>query len=252
MPAAPQTTSPSWNFPKGFATSLKPEWIHYIQCEMQGEKLISLYHDMAKANIPATVPGVANFGLNFSSYDSSMPPPWDFDLKDFAQNDVCWGTIPIHISEALFTKGFIRQQVANSRYLPQVRKNGEFEPEFLIPTMSMTTEQQNRFNESQQARGGPSAFAIECSQGIVNAAIGMFAPMVVESAASAIKKGIVEWCGAVRTGPAESKIKNFNVLLTDSPFNSKQNRMKMAEIMFETFNVKGLFIGVQATLALYA
>lgn len=26
----------------------------------------------------------------------------------------------------------------------------------------------------------------------------------------------------------------------------------MAEIMFETFNVKGLFIGVQATLALYA
>lgn len=26
----------------------------------------------------------------------------------------------------------------------------------------------------------------------------------------------------------------------------------MAEIMFETFNVKGLFIGVQATLALFA
>jgi actin-related protein 3 len=26
----------------------------------------------------------------------------------------------------------------------------------------------------------------------------------------------------------------------------------MAEIMFETFGVKGLFIGVQATLALYS
>ena len=31
-----------------------------------------------------------------------------------------------------------------------------------------------------------------------------------------------------------------------------KNREQMAEIMFETFNVKGLFIGVQATLALYA
>jgi actin-related protein 3 len=31
-----------------------------------------------------------------------------------------------------------------------------------------------------------------------------------------------------------------------------ENREQMAEIMFETFNVKGLFIGVQATLALYA
>lgn len=34
--------------------------------------------------------------------------------------------------------------------------------------------------------------------------------------------------------------------------NTPENREQMAEIMFETFNVKGLFIGVQATLALYA
>ena len=31
--------------------------------------------------------------------------------------------------------------------------------------------------------------------------------------------------------------------------NTPENREQMAEIMFETFNVKGLFIGVQATLA---
>lgn len=34
--------------------------------------------------------------------------------------------------------------------------------------------------------------------------------------------------------------------------NSPENREQMAEIMFETFGVKGLFIGVQAVLALYS
>ncbi len=41
-------------------------------------------------------------------------------------------------------------------------------------------------------------------------------------------------------------------ILTEPPMNTPENREQMAEIMFETFNVKGLFIGVQATLALYA
>jgi actin-related protein 3 len=34
--------------------------------------------------------------------------------------------------------------------------------------------------------------------------------------------------------------------------NSPENREQMAEIMFETFGVKGLFIGEQAALALYS
>ena len=42
------------------------------------------------------------------------------------------------------------------------------------------------------------------------------------------------------------------VMLTEPPMNSPANREQMAEIMFETFNVKGLHIGVQATLALYS
>lgn len=41
-------------------------------------------------------------------------------------------------------------------------------------------------------------------------------------------------------------------ILTEPPLNSPENREQMAEIMFETFGVKGLFIGVQATLALYS
>mmetsp|Transcript_122248 Transcript_122248/g.346570 ORF Transcript_122248/g.346570 Transcript_122248/m.346570 type:complete len:418 (+) Transcript_122248:99-1352(+) len=40
-------------------------------------------------------------------------------------------------------------------------------------------------------------------------------------------------------------------LLTEPPFNTPENRELTAEIMFETFNVKGLHIAVQAVLALY-
>lgn len=39
-------------------------------------------------------------------------------------------------------------------------------------------------------------------------------------------------------------------VLTEPPMNPPENRESMAEIMFETFNVKGLHIGVQAVLAL--
>ena len=35
--------------------------------------------------------------------------------------------------------------------------------------------------------------------------------------------------------------KNVNVLLTDSPFNTKERRAKMAEIMFEKLRVKSEF-----------
>mmetsp|Transcript_24958 Transcript_24958/g.26051 ORF Transcript_24958/g.26051 Transcript_24958/m.26051 type:complete len:424 (+) Transcript_24958:70-1341(+) len=39
-------------------------------------------------------------------------------------------------------------------------------------------------------------------------------------------------------------------VLTEPPMNPPENRENMAEIFFETFNVAGLYIGVQATLAL--
>lgn len=42
------------------------------------------------------------------------------------------------------------------------------------------------------------------------------------------------------------------VLLTERPLNPKANREKMAEIMFETFGVEGVYIAIQAVLALYA
>lgn len=42
------------------------------------------------------------------------------------------------------------------------------------------------------------------------------------------------------------------VVLTEPPLNPPENREHVAEIMFETFNVKGLYIGVQAVFALIA
>ncbi|TIB73687.1 Actin/actin-like protein [Wallemia mellicola] len=45
---------------------------------------------------------------------------------------------------------------------------------------------------------------------------------------------------------------DHHVLLTEPPLNAPENRESMAEIMFESFNVQGLYIAVQAVLALAA
>lgn len=45
---------------------------------------------------------------------------------------------------------------------------------------------------------------------------------------------------------------DHNFILTEPPMNTPENREVTAEIMFETFGVPGLYIGVQAILALYA
>jgi actin len=42
------------------------------------------------------------------------------------------------------------------------------------------------------------------------------------------------------------------VLLTEAPLNPKANREKMTEVMFETHNVQGLYIAIQAVLSLYS
>jgi len=58
-----------------------------------------------------------------------------------------------------------------------------------------------------------------------------------------------DYCFAneLRVDPSEHK-----VMLTEAPGNPKVNREKMTQLMFDTFQVQGMYIAIQAVLSLYS
>lgn len=74
-----------------------------------------------------------------------------------------------------------------------------------------------------------------------------------------IEHGVVEdWDGMEKiwehcfTFELRCEASEHKVMLTEAPMNPKENREKMASIMFETFNVRALYIAIQAVLSLYS
>ena len=45
---------------------------------------------------------------------------------------------------------------------------------------------------------------------------------------------------------------DYNILITETPMNPKENKEKMIQIMFESFNVGGLYIAIEPVLSLYS
>ena len=58
--------------------------------------------------------------------------------------------------------------------------------------------------------------------------------------------------GHVFTNELRVAPEEHNIMITEAPFNPKENKEKMAQIMFETFNVPCLNISIQAVLSLYS
>ncbi|CAE8644438.1 unnamed protein product [Polarella glacialis] len=132
---------------------------------------------------------------------------------------------------------------------------GNIEPQFVIPTcVANSTKKAGGVHISQtQTMGiadadfyiGDEAYARKDSMGYL--------------LSYPVSKGRIEHWDDMERYLQQAIFRNLrcipeehNFLMTEPPFNTPENRELMAEMMFETFNVNGLHIAVQAVLALYA
>jgi len=128
---------------------------------------------------------------------------------------------------------------------------GNSEPSYIIPTMIATNQ-----NSTTSGRGGTSEGVEDLNFHIGDEAIANSRSFSVYYP---VRHGLVDnwthmeqyWQHCIfKYLRAEPEDHYF--LLTEPPLNPPENREYTAEIMFETFNVPGLYIAVQAVLALAA
>jgi len=127
---------------------------------------------------------------------------------------------------------------------------GNYQPNFIVPTVIST------IDEKKAASSGLSTRVADLDFYIGDKALQKREGYNIDYP---IKHGIIDnwdnmekyWQRCIfqymRFDPEE-----HYVMLTEPPLNSPENREYTAEVMFETFNVPGLYIAVQAVLALCA
>jgi len=130
---------------------------------------------------------------------------------------------------------------------------GNYEPQFIVPSLI------SNFTEMKETKGAQNLKYKDVQD--LDFFIGAEASVKRENYTQEppIRHGIVEnwdnmekyWQRAI-FGYMNADPEEHYFLLTEPPMNTPENREYTAEIMFETFNVPGLYIAVQAVLALCA
>jgi actin-related protein 3 len=129
---------------------------------------------------------------------------------------------------------------------------GNDEPQFIIPT-ALTGGKGKLGGGNKQQRGGLEDLSFESGWGAIEAG------KRGEEVHYPIRHGQVENWDLMESYWQHCIFKYMQCdpeshyfMLTEPPLNAPENREYTAEIMFETFNVPGLYIAVQAVLALAA
>eukprot|EP00929_Paragymnodinium_shiwhaense_P071661 TRINITY_DN36412_c0_g1_i1.p1 TRINITY_DN36412_c0_g1~~TRINITY_DN36412_c0_g1_i1.p1 ORF type:complete len:423 (+),score=74.71 TRINITY_DN36412_c0_g1_i1:146-1414(+) len=130
---------------------------------------------------------------------------------------------------------------------------GNIEPQFIIPTCVANSTKSGGAVHTSQSQGnsdtnfyiGEEAYARKTS---MNYALSY-----------PVSKGRIENWDDIERFLHQALYRNLRVVpeehlfcMTETPFNSQENKERLAEIMFETFNVKGMHLGTQAVFALVA
>ncbi|GMR53093.1 hypothetical protein PMAYCL1PPCAC_23288, partial [Pristionchus mayeri] len=131
------------------------------------------------------------------------------------------------------------------------------EPQFIIPS-AIAVKEKGASSHSSALRGGSTVGKIDDLDFFIGDEA--FAPTAANySVKYPIRHGIVEdWDLMERFWEQcifkylRAEPEDHYFLLTEPPLNTPENREFTAEIMFESFNVPGLYIAVQAVLALAA
>jgi hypothetical protein len=212
-PVAPKDVYENGKFywPDNMEDYYKPEWEHYLKCEEKGQELVDKYIDMVTNSPYLDISSLFNIGSTFAEYDPGALPPWDFELRDYAQSDVCWGTVTPEISEDIFRIAFGLKQLDNMAFLPKEPVAGIDTPFLMQPQSFYDDKEQKRFQDAldetnaagQRVKTNAERFAYQCGTAVYDAAISQYgAQLALAVAKKGGKYGLkgLKWAGKQALG----------------------------------------------------